>query len=75
MFASKDKALAAIGSGAFAGADDLAARLVYRSGAGAPAVNADFLGQRYFDTSGANWYTAVATGSGTAANDWKQDSN
>ena len=72
VFPTLDQALAAIGTGAFFGVDELAARLVYLSGSGAPTlVVPSFIGQRYFDTSGTNWYTAY----GTAAGEFKQDSN
>lgn len=73
MYDSFDKAMDAIGRGAFAGADDLARRLVYQTRAGTPNVDAAFIGQRFFDSSANNWYTAYATGTG--ASDWKQDSN
>lgn len=72
MFASLDAAMNVIGRGAFAGADDLARYLVYKTAAATPSVDADFLGQRYFDSLNADWYSAVATGTG--ASDWKQDS-
>jgi len=44
----------------------------YRTNAGAPSVNANFIGERFFDTTNTNWYTAVASGGGAA--DWKKDS-
>lgn len=42
------------------------------SAAGAPAVNATFLGQLYINTTNADTYVAKAVGSATKANDWQK---
>lgn len=40
------------------------------TGTAAPAVNADFIGQVFVDTTAKNVYMSVATDSETPANDW-----
>ncbi|MEW5804613.1 MAG: hypothetical protein AB1847_21180 [bacterium] len=40
----------------------------YRSGSGAPSVNANFVGEDYLDTGASKWYKSISTGSG--AGDW-----
>lgn len=67
MFSSLDLALDAIGRGSSFGADDLAARLVYQSGSGAPSsVTPAFIGQHYLRTGNNTWYIAV----GLTSSDW-----
>lgn len=74
MFADIDTALETVGGAGFPGVKTLLEYMVYKTAAATPTVNADFLGQRYFDSNASDWYTAVAVGSETPANDWKQDS-
>lgn len=42
------------------------------TGTAAPAVHAEFVGQTFIDTTSKKTYTAVATDSATAADDWIQ---
>lgn len=42
------------------------------NGTAAPAVNAKYLGQIYVDEVAKKGYMAVAVGSATPANDWKE---
>lgn len=41
-------------------------------GTAAPTAHAEFIGQTFVDTTNKKTYTAVATDSATAANDWIQ---
>jgi len=41
------------------------------NGAGAPSVNAEFLGQIYIDTAAPAMYISVVVDSATPADDWK----
>lgn len=70
FYDSKDKALDAIGRQHF-GADLLAEKLTYASGADTPSNTStvpSFVGQYYLDTDNGIWYKAVAT---SAATDFK----
>lgn len=42
------------------------------NGTASPAVNATFFGQLFVNTTAKTAYIAVAVGSATPANDWKQ---
>lgn len=43
------------------GADELATKLTYASGSGAPGSAPSFIGQYYLDTAAGNWYKAKGT--------------
>lgn len=72
MFANLLDALNAIGRGSGFGSDDLANRLVYKSGTGSPVgvVTPDFIGQFYFDSLNLFWYQATAL----TSNGWDNSS-
>jgi hypothetical protein len=72
MYATIEESRAAFGGATFPGQEALAQRLTYATYAGDPTNNVTpvFRGQRCFDTSNSDWYTAT----GTAAANWKKDS-
>lgn len=71
FYANKADALNALGSGSTFGADDLAEKLTYQSGADTPANTSSiptFIGEYYLDTANNVWYKATGT---SAASDFK----
>lgn len=61
-----------LASGAGADSRRVLDKLTPKNSVLAPAVNAIYLGQIHVDTAAGTGYLAIAVGSATPANDWKQ---